>query len=171
MTQQLTEKVTTDVGTQVKGNTNCVFRVEDDWYSVPAQSVREIVVAPELMEIPFCNSALLGVCHLRNEFLPVFSLNLLMDVGSESCWVGTERLLVLESQSNWSLLISETGALSTIQLSMADDERHGGCLLGTALLNEKFLKVLHVQRLYDRVRMLLEQHWSGQQLEQLAWTE
>ncbi|MEM7312299.1 MAG: chemotaxis protein CheW [Planctomycetota bacterium] len=168
MMQPLVENELTRNGSYRKGSTHCVFRVEDDWYSVPAQTVREIVVAPVLTEIPFCHSALLGLCHLRNEFLPVFSLNLLMDVGSESHWVGTERLLVLESQSSWALLISETAALNTIQLSMADEERPDGCLMGTALLNDKFINVLHVQRLYGRVQSLLEQHWSGHPLEQFA---
>ena len=59
---------------------HCVFRSGTSWFSLPAVSVREITIAPDLVPVPQCHASLAGLCHLRSEFIPVISLAALLDI-------------------------------------------------------------------------------------------
>lgn len=146
--------------TEVDTSKHCVFRCGESWYSVPAVAVREIVVPPDLVHLPFCPPSLLGLCHLRNEFIPVVSLTALLDYEAAADRVGTERLLVFEGRSAWSLLISDSATLESVETSVAQESRSGDTLLGTAMFRDKIVRVLHPGRLHSKVQQILEKHWS-----------
>ncbi len=61
----------------------CIFRVGSESFALAASSVREVAEHPPVVRVPDSPSALVGLCHLRNEFLPVLSLRDLLMEGDE----------------------------------------------------------------------------------------
>jgi|CXWL01.1.fsa_nt_gi purine-binding chemotaxis protein CheW len=50
------------------------FRLEDETYAIPVETVREVVRVPPLTPVPRAPTNLLGVMNLRGEVLPVYDI-------------------------------------------------------------------------------------------------
>lgn len=153
---------TTSLSDIPASNKHCVFRCGDSWFSVPAVSVREIVIAPELVRVPHCHRALAGLGHLRSEFLPVIALGALlgsdqpMDLSEHDC------LLVFAGSSVWSLLIAEAAALESMETIVSQEarpENTGNVSIGTAMFRDRIVRVLNPNGLLAAAQQVFEQHW------------
>lgn len=80
---------------------HCVFRSGTYWYSVPAVSVREITIAPEMVPVPQSHASLAGLCHLRSEFVPVISLSSLLEVDERTVSQPNNKLMVINGTTVW----------------------------------------------------------------------
>ncbi len=148
---------------------HCVFRCGRSWFSVPAISVREISIAPQLVRVPDCHPSLAGLCHLRSEFVPVISLGALLDIDETTfdpadLSHGQDRLLVINSTSVWSLLIAEAAALESLETVVTPEVRmedaNLGAVMGTAMFRDKIVRVLNPNSLYRLAQLALEDLWG-----------
>lgn len=143
---------------------HCVFRCGDSWFSVPAVSVREISIAPELVRIPDSHPSMAGMCHLRSEFIPVISLGTLL--GLEGCDTSQaqDRLLVLEGSSAWSLLIAEAASLESLETIVSPeaqmDDARLSAVMGTAMFRDQIVRVLNPKSLFRLAQQALDDQWG-----------
>lgn len=145
---------------------HCVFRSGVSWFSLPAVSVREITIAPDLVRVPQCHPSLLGLCHLRSEFIPVISLTSLLDVdGSQS--PAQNKLMVINGNCVWSLLIAEAASLESLETIVAPEARMDDVMqspvMGTAMYRDKIVRVLDPVSIFRLAQQALEGVWNGAQ--------
>lgn len=147
---------------------HCVFRSGTCWYSVPAVSVREITIAPQLVPAPQSHPSLAGLCHLRSEFVPVISLSSLIEVDDQKVSQPNNKLMVLNGTSIWALLIAEAAALESLETILAPESRmddsHQSPVMGTAMFNDQILRVLDPNRLFRLAQQTLETSWNRSHL-------
>lgn len=145
---------------------HCIFRCGDAWFSVPAVAVRQVVVTPDIVAIPHCHPALIGVGRVRGEFVPAVELLRLLEVSHAPAAVDHACLLVFEGSCQWSLLISESIALEPIETIAAQagraDQLHNA-IIGTAIYRDQIVRVLNPSRLLALVQSSFESYWSHPQ--------
>ncbi len=139
---------------------HCVFRCGDCWFSMPATAVRELTIAPDLVQVPFCHSSVAGLGHLRSEFIPVVTLDGLLSFEAKLDRTTQDHLLVLEGSNLWALLISESVGLETIETIVSQDAMsESNVVLGTAMYRDRIIRVLNPAALLNTAQTLLEQFW------------
>ena len=144
---------------------HCVFRRGNFYFALPAISMREVVPRPRVIPFPNSSPALAGLCHHRNEFLPVVSLAYLIGDEDSSENVGEEHVLVMCSpQSSWALLIDNVVALTSLEVSTDSSTNDGGFwsqgVMGSAMHREQIVKVLDPHGLYKFVEGTLKSYWD-----------
>jgi len=148
-----------------RSDKHCIFRSGPTWFSVPAISVREIAIAPEIVPVPNCHPALTGLCHLRSEFIPVLQLNALLEHDSPRATESQNKLLVINGHSPWSFLIAEAAALQSSETLIAPDGRGDDAsqtaMMGTAMYRGQIVRVLDPTRLFRLAQRTLEGFWAS----------
>ncbi len=142
---------------------HCVFRCGDSWFSVPAVSVRQIAIAPELVQVPNCHRALVGLGRLRSEFVPVIALGSLLDIDQSTDLEAQHCLLVLEGSSAWSLLISESAGLESMETIVSQEARAEStqnAVIGTAMFRDRIVRVLDPNGLLATAQLACEKYWN-----------
>jgi chemotaxis signal transduction protein len=147
---------------------HCIFGCGDSWFSVPAVSVREIVIAPELVRVPNCHQALVGLGHLRSEFVPVISLSRLLNIDFADHLDASDCLLVLEGSCVWSFLISESVALESLETIVSQDARAenvNSAAIGTAMFRDRIVRVLNPNELLVTAQHAFDHYWDRSDIE------
>lgn len=143
----------------------CVFRSGESWFALPALAVREVSFRPDVVPVPLSDPALIGLCHIRNEFIPAVSFQLLWGdrIGQRSA--ESQMLVLNEYQTSWALLIDQVVAMESLETSFAgdglDDDRWSAASLGWATFQEQPVRVLHSKRLYRLAENVLESFWTA----------
>jgi chemotaxis signal transduction protein len=144
---------------------HCVFRSGTSWFSVPAVSVREITIAPDLVRVPQCHPSLAGLCHLRSEFIPVISLASLPDIDASESPSAENKLMVINGNCIWSLLIAEAAALESLETIVTPEARIDDVIqspvMGTAMFRDQIVRVLDPVSIFRLVQQSLEGLWNG----------
>ncbi len=144
---------------------HCVFRSGASWFSVPAVSVREISIAPDLVRVPNCHPSLAGVCHLRSEFVPVISLNSLLHIDACQTAQPHNKLMVINGSTVWALLIAEAAALESLETIITPDIRSDDVnqtpVMGTAMFRDRIVRVLDPNGIFRLAQQALENLWSS----------
>lgn len=146
------------------GERFCVFRSDEAWFACPAMSVREVANRPPLVRVPCSPPQLAGLAHLRNEFVPVFSMSAIQDVDNAD-----ERQLLLmgSSQTPWALLVDAVVGLESLEVSATTGAPHEAgwtaALIGWAGCRETVVRVIDADRLYRRIQHELAAGWEAAQ--------
>lgn len=146
---------------------HCVFRSGQSWFSVPAISIREISIAPEMVAVPYCHSAFAGLCHLRSEFIPVILLNSLLDIDTSVTSQPHNKLMVINGHSVWALLIAEAAALESLETlatpEIRGDDMKQSAIMGTCMYRGQIVRVLDPTRVFWLAQQALESFWQNPQ--------
>ena len=144
---------------------HCVFRCDRSWFSLPAVSVREITIMPELVRVPNCHQALAGLCHLRSEFIPVLSLTQLMNAGDAPSTESHGKLMVVNGGSAWAMQIAEAAALESLETLVAPearmDESNPTPVTGTAMFRDQIVRVLDPMIIFRMAGQSLQSLWRA----------
>lgn len=144
---------------------HCVFRCDRSWFSLPAISVREITIAPELVRVPNCHRSLAGLCHLRSEFIPVLSLTQLISAEDTQSTESHGKLLVINGSSVWAMQIAEAAALESLETLVAPEARMDDLqptpVTGTAMFREHIVRVLDPMIIYQMAQQSLQSLWRA----------
>lgn len=142
---------------------HCVFRSGTAWFSVPAVAVRQIVVTPDIVKVPSCHRALVGLGRVRGEFIPILELQSLLELNHHSELPESDCLLVFEGKCLWSLLISESIALESMETIVSQEARTDSThnvVIGTAMFQERIVRVLNPSGLLAIAQCTLDQFWN-----------
>jgi chemotaxis signal transduction protein len=150
---------------RLTSNRHCVFRSGSSWFSMPAVTIREVLVAPATVRLPESPSWLVGIVHIQSEFIPVISLEKLLKQSYPAGSEGNERLLVMAGSPVWSLLVSQVQSLTDIEATLSP-ENYGqfgqaSCTVGTFMLGEKIAHVLEPHRILRKVQQGLSECWRS----------
>ena len=143
----------------------CIFRADEAEYAVSAELVREVADLVPIVPVPEAPPVLVGMCHLRTEFIPVLGVNPLIGAG-ESRLRDAAYLLVFQSdESPWALLIQRALSLEVLEVGYADTETEwdnvSRMTLGTATFRDDVVRVLDAARMYRIAAEVLETQWSS----------
>jgi len=144
----------------------CVVQSSNAWYGIPCLDVRIVVPRPNITRLPFSDPVIQGVCHVRNEFLPVVSLRSLLNIQYESGESEQQMIILSNRSSAWGLLVDRTEGLEDLEtsyctLSDGGDAAWSKVIVGTATFGQHVIQVLDTDAIYQDAFQLLESFWSG----------
>lgn len=147
----------------------CVFQAENSIWAVAAASVREIADTAPIVNVPEAPPEVVGVCHIRMEFVPVLSLpGLLGEAGGDR--ESADFLLILDgSEGRWALPIQRALSLHPLEIAVGEaatdaNPRSSG-ILGTATFRDQVLRIVDASWLYRRAHDVMEKHWNREPAE------
>jgi chemotaxis signal transduction protein len=151
----------------------CVVRQGSTWFAFPAVAVREITCSDSIVPLPRFGSLLAGVCHVRNEFLPVLRLHSLQD-DLPADGQSNARLVVLTSPSGpWSVLVDEVAGLVPLEVSVDADVKYVdgwiSAVMGSATLGDNVVRILDPNRLYCLAERELKRD-GGASAQPVVWS-
>jgi chemotaxis signal transduction protein len=146
----------------------CVFQAEDAVWAIAAASVREIADTAPIVVVPEAPPEVVGVCHIRMEFVPVLSLPCLL--GEAGADQKAEFLLILDGgEGPWALPIQRALSLHTLEIAVGeaamDGQHRSSGILGTASFRDQVLRIVDASWLYRRAHDVIESHWKRELLE------
>lgn len=131
---------------------HCVFRRGASWLALPAVAVREVLPRPQTVFVPGSSAMFVGLCHVRSEFIPVLSLDMIPGDRRGSNQI---MLILDDADGPWALLVDEVSSLQTLEISDAPEEtadQSASVVTGWATVNDMVVQVLD----QSRIRMLAE---------------
>ena len=117
-------------------------------YAVPIANVLEVADLGDVAPVPGAQAAVLGVCNLRGQVMPVLDLSLLLGVETEE---RAHRLLVTEDGGRRAGLAVDL-VTDVEPLPAAAEEGGSPYLRGAALLDGALVGVVDVAALFDAVQ-------------------
>lgn len=146
----------------------CVFHSGDGWYGIPALSIQRVEPRPSLTRAPHCDPVLRGLCHVQNEFVPVFSLLAITQIQYEVQPNSEQQLLLMAGPSgSWGLLIDQTLGLADLETSYSSFSDQGEAwskvTVGSASYRNQVLQILDPTATYQYAINLLDRFWMDQE--------
>ena len=142
----------------------CVFKVADQSLAVPALAVREICEEPSIVTVPTAPRTLLGICHVRNEFLPVICLRELIGLGTPRPKMAQHLLVITGTRGAWGILTDGAITLDSLEATHTSQRDTQGLLgkanFASALHGDRVVTVLELQSLYRLIESRLDEHWG-----------
>lgn len=144
----------------------CIFCVGGADFAVSATAVREVTDLVPIVGVPRSAGALRGLCHHRNEFLPVLSLPALLgeSMGHDA---DAQFLLVMESADGpWALPITRAVALESLEMASIGElgvDAPRPVVMGTASFREGVVRILDAHRLYQSAVEVLCDLWTSRE--------
>lgn len=136
---------------QEVGDKYCIACSGETWFAFPAVVVREVAVRPRVVQVPHSDRVLSGLCHLRNEFLPVLRASVLL--GTSDAAGSEERMIVMTGVDGpWGLLVDSVAALEPLEISYVREwesaDAWSSSMIGTASYREQIVQVLDPEVLH-----------------------
>ena len=148
----------------------CIFHIGGADFAVAAAAVREVSDFVPLVGVPHSAAVLQGLCHHRNEFLPVLSLPALL--GEPTCHVDGPFLLVMESGDGpWGLPISRAIALESLEMASTGEpggDAQRSIVMGTASFRDGVVRILSADRLYQAATDILGEAWTSHKTQSIS---
>lgn len=123
--------------------THCIFRHGCAWLAFPATSIRQAMACPQMVSVPRTPATIVGLCHVRSEFIPVLTLDAL--IGERSRSDEGVLLIIDDSDGPWAVLVEEVSALKQLEVSDAPECASGSppsAVTGWATLGDAVIQVL-----------------------------
>lgn len=138
----------------------CIFGSGGSWFALPAVSIREVLARPDIVPVPQTERILAGLCHLRNEFLPVVDFRAVSGDGAPRLSDGEYLIVLARSGGCWGLIVDRVVGLEPLEISPAAHGADGGSwtgtVAGTAAYEDAVVRVLDPNGLYRFVSEVLE---------------
>lgn len=142
------------------GDRYCIFRAAGGTFGVSALSVREIAERPPLVRAPGAPGLFVGLCHFRNEFLPVLDLPEFVETNGADSGEAGSLLILSGPEGNWALLIDRGLALEALEIAYSASGSESQELVGTASYRDEIVRVLDPDRLYEQAVSMGERGWQ-----------
>lgn len=122
------------------------------------------MLRPNIVVVPNAVIPLVGLCHVRSEFLPVLNLSPLLGE-HHATLTGEPQMLVLASrEGNWGLLVDQVVALTSLETSVAPEGRSDSwfaAVLGWATYRDEVVRVMEPSVYYRLAETAFEECWLG----------
>jgi chemotaxis signal transduction protein len=142
---------------------HCIFRSAARQFSLPAAAVRELTIARGIVPVPASHSSLAGLYCARGRFLPVISLQELLQLDQSDPLQPHQQLIVIDGVSPWALLISEAVAVDALHSGVTFADPLSDSLFavttGTARYGDKRVHLLDPVRLLRFAEQVIDGGW------------
>ena len=141
----------------------CVFQYGDACFGLLATTVREVALRPKVSVVPGAGSMLVGLCHLRNEFLPVVQLR--DGIFNVNSLAQNQQIVVVSSAGgSWALLVDRVIGLVPLEVSLSSEGSSAmgwsSSVMGSASHNDKIVQVLDANALFRYFDASLSEDWQ-----------
>lgn len=142
----------------------CLFNRATATFGMLASVVREVASRPPITIVPDADPSLAGICHIRNEFLPVLHLR---EFAAREQGRGTEQQIIVVSAASgpWALLVDRVIGLLPLEVSLCSDvgASHGwsAAVMGSATYQNQVVQVLDANAMLRLAEDVLNRHWRG----------
>jgi chemotaxis signal transduction protein len=82
---------------EAKGEVAFIFRMNEEWYALPAASCDRVVDQSRTHSVPHRKGTLIGVGNIAGDLLPVISLPTLLGIGSADTATNEHRTLLFSA--------------------------------------------------------------------------
>ncbi|MCA9076838.1 MAG: chemotaxis protein CheW [Planctomycetaceae bacterium] len=141
----------------------CVFSVRQETFAVDATDVREIVEMAPIVSVPHAPSCLAGLCHVRNEFVPVLLLSPFTSDSSTDLG-GLSLLLLIDGPHGvWALAISQVIGLERLGQTAFEREHSStqpNVVTGSTRWRERVVRILDMDALALEAASSVEHAWT-----------
>ena len=142
----------------------CVFSASGGRFGLPALSLKQVAPRPLITPVPASHPVLLGLAHVRNEFLPAFSLRTITEFEEQSRDTENQLLVINSVNGSWGLLIDRTIAVTPLETSFSSLERRGDrwsqVMTGAASYREHVVQILEPTALLQFLVSKLNEGWD-----------
>ncbi len=142
----------------------CVFQRGNETLAILATAVREVALRPSIALVPDADPMLAGLCHLRNEFLPVVQLSDYEGAFRES--PHQQIMVFTAANGSWALLVDRVIGLVPLEVSLSSQVGSAGgwtsALMGSASHEDQIIQVLDANALFRFVEESLNRYWGGE---------
>jgi chemotaxis signal transduction protein len=142
----------------------CVFERGGTLYAILATSVREISLRPRYAQIPDSHPMLLGLAHLRNEFLPLVRDEEPTGLGNGRESSESQVVVVTSENGPWGLLVDRVVGLVPLEMSLCTDvlgsRGWAASVMGSATLDHRIVRVLDERSLYRKITEEFNRYWT-----------
>jgi purine-binding chemotaxis protein CheW len=141
-------------GPRIQQQRFLTFRLEQQVYALPAESVSEVIHVPAVARVPQAPPALLGIANLRGAIVPLVSLRGLLGVVDAASY-STSRAIVLAGNPPAAVAVDAVHALVSIEVDRIEAHQvklGGGAherLTGAFQTASGTVKVLDIQVMLD----------------------
>jgi purine-binding chemotaxis protein CheW len=133
-----------------------VFKLDAEYFAFPASAVAEIGHEPQFSALPFVPSWFSGITNLRGDVIAVLDLRGLWEKSAAAPDARRKMLVVHSEKENLTVgllidAVSEIRYLGESEINSAQDfsdQPFGFCVQGASRMNETFLHILDVERLF-----------------------
>jgi chemotaxis signal transduction protein len=143
----------------------CILRRGSSWFGLPAYMVREITLAENMVPVPGTPKVLVGLCHMRSEFVPVVRLPSLSAEERASAAPAGQLLVLTGAQGPWGLAVDEVETLEPLEVSVSTDPRGAdswsAAVMGSASYRGHVVHVLDPNAFYQAVENALKEDAAG----------
>lgn len=141
---------------------HCVFRYGASWMALPALAVREVMPRPDMVTVPGTPASLVGLSHVRSEFVPVLDLSAMLP---DQPWSDGRIMLILDDlEGAWAVLVDEVAALQPLEVSDAPETDGAGArdvVSGWATWEDTVLQILDPVRIRGLACQALSDIWRS----------
>ena len=146
------------------GEHHFVFDLGGALYGISALAVREVALPHDLVGVPITTDAVAGICHFRNELLPVLNLQTLTDSFATRQSTGRQLLVISGTSGDWAIRIDRAIGLDSLDIASTTDvqwnDSWSNVLIGTASHAEGVVRVLDVDAVYRHASEQLQHLWA-----------
>lgn len=143
----------------------CVFEVGTSTLAVLATAVREVALRPQIAPVPDSNRLLAGLCHLRNEFLPVVNLHD-VEMAFNSPSRGRQVIVITAGNGPWALVVDRVIGLVPLEVSLSSEASTTlgwtSSVMGSASHDDRIVQVLDANSLFRYFDDALGVFWREQ---------
>ncbi|HEX9927643.1 MAG TPA: chemotaxis protein CheW [Pyrinomonadaceae bacterium] len=133
-----------------------VFKLDAEYFAFPASTVAEIGHEPQFSALPFVPSWFSGITNLRGDVIAVLDLRGLWEKSAAAPDARRKMLVVRSEKENLTVgllidAVSEIRYLGESEINSAQnfsDQPFAFCVQGASRMNETFLHILDVERLF-----------------------
>lgn len=133
-----------------------VFKLDAEYFAFPASAVAEIGHEPQFSALPFVPSWFSGITNLRGDVIAVLDLRGLWEKSAAAPDARRKMLVVRSEKENLTVgllidAVSEIRYLGESEINSAQDfsdQPFAFCVQGASRMNETFLHILDVERLF-----------------------
>ena len=133
-----------------------LFRIDEEWYSVRVESVREIYQECHATPIPGVPGFILGVMNIRGEILSVTDIAALMNLGGSGSGV-RPAIIVHQGRRATAMVVDEVGDIiepseSSLEAPVSTiDRAQAEFVAESVYVDERLVGVVNVDRVLEPI--------------------
>ena len=135
-----------------------LFRLDDEWYAVKVEDVREIYQEYEVTPIPCVPDFILGVVNIRGEIISVTDIAKLMRLGALTSDEEMPPTIVSQNEEfATAMVVGEIGDIADIPTDGVEppltvmDRSQAEYIAGSVYVDERLIGLLNVDRVLEPV--------------------
>lgn len=135
-----------------------LFRLDEEWYSVKVQDVREIYREHKIAPIPCVPPAILGVVNIRGEIISVTDLSKLLGLGRFGAALDLAPAIVIHDREvTTAIVVEEVGDIVEVPLESVEpplstiDKVGAQIIIGSVHLDGRLVGIINASSILEPI--------------------